>query len=172
QNSGVCTSNEVFCNGFPTSYQSTNNTTIYFAVSFMRYYLKSNAPALAKLEWKLQQKKNITYIMSCNANAPRYTTDEEDSFENNEDFAIDNMKMYPNPVASGSSTSFAFKSAVESEATVFVTNMVGQIVEKQQIMIDEDMNEISLPVEKIKPGYYMVTIANEGGKISKPLIIQ
>ncbi|MBL0340581.1 MAG: hypothetical protein IPP71_06490 [Bacteroidetes bacterium] len=57
QNAGACTSSEVLCNGFPTSYQSTNLTSTYFVVSFLRYYMKSNAPALSKFEWKLKQKR-------------------------------------------------------------------------------------------------------------------
>jgi len=171
QNAGACTANEVLCTGFPTSYQSTNYATTYFAVSFMRYYMKSNAPALAKFEWKLQQKKNITYIFSCGANAPRFSGDEDDNSEFN-DFAVTEMKMYPNPVLSGNFANFTFMSDVESEATIYITNMIGQTVIQKNIFVDEDMNEISLPVENIKPGYYMVTIANEGGKISKPLVIQ
>ncbi|MBL0340582.1 MAG: T9SS type A sorting domain-containing protein [Bacteroidetes bacterium] len=90
----------------------------------------------------------------------------------NEDFAVENIKMYPNPVLSGSSANINFTSVFETEATVIVTNTIGQIVASQRVLIDEDMNEVSLPVEKLKPGYYMVTVTNDGGKISKPLIIQ
>lgn len=173
QNAGACTSTEVLCNGFPTSYQNTDHTTTYFIVSFMRYYMKSNAPALAKFEWKLQQKKkNVSYMMACNNNAPRFTAEDSEDSDLSEDFAMDQVKMYPNPALKGGGVNFSFNSAFETDATVYITNLMGQTVVKQQIMIDEDYNEIGLPIENLKSGYYMVTVANEGGKISKPLIIQ
>ncbi len=173
QNAGVCTGTEVLCNGFPTSYQNTDHLATYYLASFLRYYLKSNAPALAKFEWKLnQKKKNMTYMMYCNNNAPRLAADDGDDADAQEDFAIENIKLYPNPVLSGSSINFTFNSQFDTEASIIVTNMIGQAVATQRIMVDEDTNEINLPIENLKPGYYMVTLTNDGGKISKPLIIQ
>lgn len=169
QGAGSCTVNEVLCSGFPTSYQNTNKKTTYLLSSFLRYYLKSNAPALAKFEWKLQRKGNLTYIMNCNNMA---RTGSGIEAEADDEMMITGMNMYPNPVLSGNQLNLSIPSDGQTEATIMVTNMIGQTVMSQVVAIDEDANEVVLPVENVKPGYYFVTILNGDGKLTRPLVIQ
>ncbi|MBK6641803.1 MAG: T9SS type A sorting domain-containing protein [Bacteroidetes bacterium] len=170
QGAGTCTGSEVLCGGFPTSYQNTNHKTTYLVVSFLRYYLKSNAPALAKFEWKLQRKANLSYIMNCNSMARVGGFDQ--TIEESEDMVITDLKLYPNPVLSGNQVNLSIPSDEETVATVMVTNMIGQTIMTEQLFLDEDANQISLGVDRIKPGYYFVTIINGDGKLTRPLVIQ
>jgi hypothetical protein len=92
--------------------------------------------------------------------------------EADDEMMITGMNMYPNPVLSGNQLNLSIPSDGQTEATIMVTNMIGQTVMSQVVAIDEDANEVVLPVENVKPGYYFVTILNGDGKLTRPLVIQ
>jgi hypothetical protein len=161
-----CLSNETLCNGFPVPAQSTNYLTNYLVVSFLRYYLKFNAPALAKFEWKLQHKtQQLSYQFNCNLNA-RIAAEEPEAIYSNQ------LSMYPNPVISGNMLNLSIPSDEALEASITITNMLGQIVQQQTIPMNEELNEITLPSISLRKGYYIVSVVSADGRKSSPLIVE
>jgi hypothetical protein len=168
-NGVVCGSTEILCNGTPATFQHTCSSTNYVLISFLRYYLKSNAPALAKFEWKLQTKNNYwSYIFACNINPAARAGNGEEIEQEGEM----NVSLYPNPVIKGNTLKLNIDSETISDATVYISNMMGQVVIKNEIEIEEMNNEWMLPIDHLKSGNYMVSVVSESGRYSKPLIIQ
>jgi len=167
-NGVVCSNTEVLCQGTPSTFQQTCTFTNYLLISFLRYYLKSNAPALDKFEWKLQNKTNIwSYIFACNVMAR--VGDEDESMDAPEELE---MSLYPNPVKKTQSMKMSINSETASKATLYISNTMGQVVLKNDIEIEEMENEFVLPVEELRSGYYMLSVVTETERMSKPLIIQ
>lgn len=169
QDAAACTTAQSSCSTSAINWQSTAFNHNYLVISFLRYYMKSNAPALAKFEWKLaSKKKDWTYIFACNLSAPRIGIEAEgEEMENTTDLAF-----YPNPVISGSNLTLSLNSEESINSTVIITNLMGQVVSQREITIEDNENTFSVPTENLKKGYYMVSVINEEGRISKPLIIQ
>jgi hypothetical protein len=174
-NAGACTNTEILCTGNAAAYQNTNYSTTYLLISFLRYYMKDNAPALAKFEWKLASKnKDWTYIFSCvDANARiAFTEDEEESFERLAGESTLGMIVYPNPVISGSSFSVEIGTEDASGVRLLIHNMMGQPVWSREIAAEETMGRIEIPTHQMSRGNYVISVFSSEGRVSKPLVIQ
>ena len=182
-NAASCTSNQITCGGpMPYSWQSTATATTYYLVSFMRYFMKYNAPTLATFEWKLQQKKkDFNYVFDCNINAPRLSGEPEDGemdelrmseeFDEFEDFAVLNVKMYPNPVSRGQEVNLEIESDMNTTAQLVVTNLMGQIISVSEIELTEYNMTVPVETGSLAKGNYMVTVISPGQRHSRPLIV-
>jgi len=165
------TCSEIMCNGSPNSFVHTVTLSSYLLVSFLRYYLKSNAPALARFEWKLQNKLDSwSYIMVCNVNPLARVGDDEEDMTTEESEM--NFNLYPNPVKKGNALNMHMDSEISTVAAVYVSNMMGQVVYKNEVEVEEMESDLSIPIEHLRSGYYMVSVISEGGRISRPLVIQ
>jgi hypothetical protein len=171
QNAGACIWSSTICGGSPCNVVSTNSNTGYLLVSFLRYYLKFNAPALDKFYWKLGSKaQDWSYIMVCNlVNTPRYSDSELASLD--EETPV-SMNVYPNPVKQGNTLNLVVRSEESMTGKAVVTNLMGQIVATQNLVFDDVITETEISVGNIAKGNYMVTVYTEQGKTTKPLIIQ
>jgi len=182
-NAGACTSNQITCGGpMPYSWQSTATATTYYLVSFMRYFMKFNEPTLEQFEWKLQQKTvDFNYVFACNLNAPRLSGSPEDNEIGEwraeqyqadlEDFAVLNVKMYPNPVARGSEAQLEIESDMNTTAQVLITNLMGQMVAVNEVELNEYYTTVPVETGNLAKGNYMVTVSSPGQRHSRPLIV-
>lgn len=175
QNASACTASQVTCGGSnPYSWQSVTTEVTWYLVSFMRFYMKSNVDALVRFEWKLQQKKkDLVYIMLCNTSAPRIGWNPEDSNRemDDDDFAVFNVKAYPNPVSQGEETRLVVESDMDSKAELIITGLTGQVVASYPIQLDSFENEFSIPTGNLAKGHYLLTVTAPGFKTSKPLLV-
>jgi len=169
QNAPNCIPDEMLCNGgiTPPYHVLTNRITNYYVVSWLRYYMKYNAPALAKFEWKLLQKPDkITYDYYCGPNSPRImgeATEEDPTFF---------LNMYPNPAQRSGTLNLTIPSEEASRAVVMIADLLGQVVVSEQLELEEDFNEFALPLDNLSKGYYLVTVTNSVERVTKPLIIE
>ncbi len=174
QNASSCTASQVTCGGpNPYSWQAVSNHTAYLLVSFMRYYMKSNAPALDKFEWKLQQKQtDFLYIMACNTSAPRVGWQPEDS-DNEPDEELSSLlvNVYPNPSNAGNNARVIIETEFETTVAIRIVNMMGQVVYEEHVALNDQYNEVLLNTSNLKKGLYMLHIASESSRNSKHLII-
>lgn len=175
QNDGACVALDNPCAATITyPYQLINLESTWMLVSFMRFYMKSNAPALDKFEWKLKsKKKDFLYIMSCAEMAPRLAWQPEDSEgeENFESLEALDVNMYPNPVISGSDLKLDLTSPFETKVTIMITDLMGKLVSNQEVNLNENRNELSLSTIGISKGAYLLTVTGIEGRKTKPLII-
>ena len=170
QNSVVCMANLLTCGGTPNTVTATNSNASYLLVSFLRFYLKYNAPALDKFHWKLQSKADDwSYIMVCNAvTTPRISQDQM-LMDAESQLAI---SVYPNPVKQENSLNLVVRSEESVTGKVVITNLMGQVVATQDLKFDDVISETVIPVGDISKGNYMITVYTNEGKDTKPLIIQ
>ena len=170
QNNNVCLINLQTCYGSPNSVVSTNWNTNYLLVSFLRYYLKYNAPALEKFEWKLTSKpQDWSAVMACNVvTSPRLSNDE---LMMDDDSPVSVM-VYPNPVKQGNTLNLTVRSAESMKGKVIITDLMGKMVASQELSFDDEYTDTEIPVTNISKGNYMLTIYSDLGKTTKPLIIQ
>lgn len=177
QNAPNCASTTVICGGNnPYPYQVVNAETAWMLNSFLRYYLKSNAPALAKFEWKMQQrnqkKNDFIYIMYCNQNSPRLEWQPEDAEgEEYESFEAVSVNLYPNPVLTGNDFKLEVVTEFDTKATIMITDLMGKLISKEEVTLEGNSNEITLSTIGISKGAYMVTITGIEGRTTRPLII-
>jgi len=167
QDFGSCANNMINCLPSNKSWQFTTGNTNYLLISFLRFYMKSNAPALDKFEWKLGSKTvDWSYIFTCLQISPRIVS-EDNSSEN-----TTTMNFYPNPVNAGSELNMVVASEESASAQIIICNLMGQVVVQKEIPLEESEQAVSIATDQIKSGYYMVTVINNEGRFTKPLIIQ
>lgn len=148
------------------SWQYVSGGSSYLVISFLRYYMKSNAPALAKFEWKLYTKQNSwSYIFDCNVNTPRISM-EESQMENTTE-----MSVYPNPVNSGNELNLVIGSEESTSGTLIISDLMGKVVLQKDFSLEDDEQSLSIPTQQFMNGYYIVSVISQEGRISKPLII-
>jgi hypothetical protein len=174
QDAGICTSNQITCGGItPYIWQAHAFSTTYYLVSFLRYYLKSNAPALDKFEWKLQQKKkDFQYTMQCSSNSPRIAWQPEDADrEVVETYEAFNVKLFPNPASAGLNVKMEVETLYETGATVIITDLMGKLVAKHAVELDGVFSEVEILTANLRKGAYLVTVTGIEGRTTRPLII-
>jgi hypothetical protein len=173
QNASNCTAIEVTCGGAnPYSWQAVSNHTAYLLVSFMRYYMKSNAPALNKFEWKLQQKlTDFQYIMACNNNVPRQGWQPEDSEGELEEQFISDIKLFPNPISTGNDGRLQVETLTDMRVSIRVINLMGQEMLFMDKYLTEGLNELEIPTDNLAKGHYLVTVNDGFQRSTKPLVI-
>ncbi len=148
------------------SWQYVGGGSSYLVISFLRYYMKSNAPALAKFEWKLFTKQNSwSYIFDCNVSTPRLSM-EENEMEN-----TTNMSVYPNPVKSGDNLNLVIGSEESSSGNLVISDLMGKVVLQKEFSLEDEARSLSIPTTQFSNGYYIVSVISSEGRISKPLII-
>jgi Secretion system C-terminal sorting domain len=174
QEAGSCTATQVTCGGAnPYAWQAVTTEATWVLVSFMRFYMKSNSPALDKFEWKLQQKtQDFLYVMSCAEMSPRMAASNNEREAEFED-AITSFKidMYPNPAITGNSVKLMVQSPFESHANLMITDMIGKVLLQKEVTLNSQMNELNLATENLRKGSYLVTIIDSDGRTTMPLVI-
>ncbi|MDQ3049696.1 MAG: T9SS type A sorting domain-containing protein [Bacteroidota bacterium] len=166
QDAGLCANSQLVCPVSLNNWQFTVMNSNYLIISFLRYYMKSNAPALDKFEWKLINKQGVwTYIFACSESAPRIAAESE--MEN-----TTGMSLFPNPVAEGSVLNLSVSSEESTHGTLLITNLIGQVVSKQEITFDDEEQLLTLQTEFLKSGHYMVSVISAEGRMTKPLIVR
>lgn len=83
------------------------------------------------------------------------------------------MKTFPNPVKSDQILSVAFESAAHIEdATLNLTNMMGQVIFRKSITVNRGLNGFELMTNQLSKGSYTVTINSKNGMLTSIVTIQ
>jgi|GEM_PF-704292 len=84
------------------------------------------------------------------------------------------FKIFPNPVATGSSLNIEWKQTEEGYYTIQLLNQSGQSVHRQEIWIDTEARLLSVDVPSVAAGTYFIVFTNKksGKKFSEKIIIQ
>ncbi len=81
------------------------------------------------------------------------------------------LTLSPNPTSNGAQV--IVQSQKESEAKLFVTNTLGQIIFEQKVSVKVGENQIQIPAEALKTaGFYQVSLQTEQGAISQLLVVK
>jgi hypothetical protein len=80
------------------------------------------------------------------------------------------MKMYPNPATT--SVIITVNSLTSSQATLSVTNLMGQTVCNNAVTLSAGTNQLSLNVSELSNGFYMVNIKSNTGTTTQKLIVR
>ena len=155
----------------PATVSQINWNNNYLLISFLRYYLKYNAPALDKFYWKLGSKvTEWSYLMVCDeVNTPRLS----DNFDENSDEYLDvAVNVYPNPVKQGNTLNLVVQNEESVSGRVVITNLMGQIVASKDLVFEDVISQNEIQMENIAKGNYLLTVYTSESKTTKPLIIQ
>jgi hypothetical protein len=79
---------------------------------------------------------------------------------------------YPNPVKVGSILTTVFNSSIGGTATFNISNMKGQQIISEKIVLVKGMNKIERKVPQVAAGMYVVKIADKAEKKTVSIIIQ
>lgn len=80
------------------------------------------------------------------------------------------MKMYPNPATE--SVNITFSSEEGANAVLSVMNLMGQTVYNMDVEVNEGYNFVTLPVNQLPAGIYMVNIKSNKGTTTQKLIVK
>ena len=80
------------------------------------------------------------------------------------------MKMYPNPASE--SVNITFSSEEGANAVLSVMNLMGQTVYNMDVEVYEGYNMVTLPVNELPAGVYMVNIRSNKGTTTQKLIVR
>jgi len=83
---------------------------------------------------------------------------------------ISGMKMYPNPASE--SVNVTFSSEESAEGVISVMNLMGQMVYNENVSVHEGYNMVTLPVNQLRAGVYMVNVKTEKGTSTQKLIVK
>lgn len=83
---------------------------------------------------------------------------------------ISGMKMYPNPASE--SVNVTFSSEESAEGVICVMNLMGQMVYNENVSVHEGYNMVTLPVNQLRAGVYMVNVKTEKGTSTQKLIVK
>lgn len=88
------------------------------------------------------------------------------------DGIIENITVYPNPVAE--ELKISFRSSQRSTAVVSLFNNIGKQVFKQETDVEPGNNVISIDIrsKSIEPGVYFVQLFSENQTITRKLIVK
>lgn len=90
-----------------------------------------------------------------------------DGIENN---SLSEMKLFPNPTSN--TVTIALLSKESNNANLTITNMMGQVVYKEQIAIHNGQNQFKIDANQFGSGFYLVNIKTNTGSSSQKLIVQ
>lgn len=139
--------------------------TDYFAGSEIKENNSAVCNNIANINW-LQI--NASEIGSFNNTTEVHTGiwDEDGICEN----SLSEMKMYPNPAST--SVIITVNSLTSSQATLSVTNLMGQTVYTNAIALSSGANQLTLNVSELSNGFYMVNIKSNTGTTTQKLIVR
>ena len=83
---------------------------------------------------------------------------------------ISGMKMYPNPASE--SVNIAFSSEESADAVLSVMNLMGQTVYSMDVNVNEGNNMVTLSVNQLPAGVYMVNLKSNKGTTTQKLIVR
>lgn len=83
---------------------------------------------------------------------------------------ISGMKMYPNPASE--SVNITFSSEENTNAELSVMNLMGQTVYNMNVIVNEGYNMVTVPVNQLPAGVYMVNIKSSKGTSTQKLIVR
>ena len=83
---------------------------------------------------------------------------------------LSGMKMYPNPASE--SVNITFSSEEGANAALTVMNLMGQAVYTENVNVHEGYNMVTIPVNQLRAGVYMVNIKTKKGTSTQKLIVR
>ena len=83
---------------------------------------------------------------------------------------ISGMKMYPNPATETVNITFAAENA--ENGVLSVLNLMGQTVYTMRVVVNEGYNMVTVPVNQLPAGIYMVNIRTNKGISTQKLIVK
>ena len=83
---------------------------------------------------------------------------------------VSGMKMYPNPASE--SVNVTFSSEESANAVISVMNLMGQTVYTKNVAVNEGYNMVTLPVNQLRAGVYMVSLRTDKGISTQKLIVK
>jgi TonB-dependent SusC/RagA subfamily outer membrane receptor len=103
-----------------------------------------------------------------------YSSRSYNFFQKSDDAAIHILKVFPNPVQSGSALNVGFNKLEEGYYKLQIINQSGQSIHQQKIWIDADARLLSIDVPLLTAGSYFLVLANKktGKKFTEKLIVQ
>jgi len=139
------------------------------------FHLKSGSPAIGAGTTDINRHFAITGITiqgveylspapSATIGAFGFTTSTKNILDNDEGF-----KIYPNPVQSQLNIHF---NATSAQSNIKVYSTTGQLVINRNIQNSFGMTDISLNLENLNDGMYLISVQNGGKKLSKSLLKQ
>ena len=78
--------------------------------------------------------------------------------------------MYPNPASE--SVNITFSSEESANAVLSVLNLMGQTVYNMDVDVNEGYNMVTVPVNQLPAGVYMVNIKSNKGTTTQKLIVR
>jgi hypothetical protein len=78
--------------------------------------------------------------------------------------------MYPNPASE--SVNITFSSEENTNAELSVMNLMGQTVYNMNVIVNEGYNMVTVPVNQLPAGVYMVNIKSSKGTSTQKLIVR
>jgi hypothetical protein len=87
---------------------------------------------------------------------------------------LQQFKMYPNPLPSGSALTIECKQVDEGYYTLQLVNAGGQAVYQQELWIDAEARLLNIAVPALKAGSYFLVLTNQssGKKFTEKIVIQ
>jgi hypothetical protein len=88
--------------------------------------------------------------------------------------SINKLKVYPNPVESGSAINISISELEEGYYSFQLLNLSGQLVNKREIWIDSDARLLNFDLPAVADGSYFIILTNRktGRKFSEKIIVQ
>ena len=89
-------------------------------------------------------------------------------------FAIDSIKVFPNPVKSGNEIKIEWRKAEIAEYTIDLYNLQGQVIQSSFTKINSETTVFTFHIPQVTPGSYVLRLINKksGKKHVEKIIIQ
>ena len=84
--------------------------------------------------------------------------------------SLSEMKLYPNPATT--SVIIIVNSKNSCQATMTITNLMGQTVYNSSVALSSGSNQLSINVSDLSDGFYMVNIKSNSGTTTQKLIVR
>ena len=84
------------------------------------------------------------------------------------------IKIYPNPVSSGSAINISCEKLIEGYYTFQLVNQSGQQIESKQVWVDAEARIMNMEIPSVVAGSYVLTLINKetGKRFSEKIIVQ
>lgn len=86
------------------------------------------------------------------------------------DNTLSELKLYPNPASNN--VTIQLMSKETSNATLKVTNIMGQVVYTENVSVETGNNQHTINVSSFGAGFYLVNIYTNAGSTTQKLIVR
>ena len=80
------------------------------------------------------------------------------------------MKIYPNPGSNNVAVKVLLKET--TNANLIVTNLMGQVVNTQNVSLETGNNQYEINVSNFSAGFYLVNVRTNAGSTTQKLIVK